>query len=317
MKILVTGCAGFIGSNLVANLIRLGYKVTGIDNLRTGNIKFLNDVKNKLNFKFIKCDLLDFENILTYFKEIDIVFHLAANADVKDGMKNTKIDIEQNIIATSNVLDAIKMNNIKKLVFSSTGAIYGDAEIVPTPENFHFPIQTSLYGTSKVAAEGLITSYAEAYDLQVWIFRFVSVLGPCYSHGHVFDFVKALNFDNTSLDVLGDGNQKKSYMHVDDCINGVMHGIEHSNEKVNIFNLGSEQSCTVKDSINWIIEELGVDPKVHFKGGKKGWPGDNPNLILDINKIKKIGWTPKYKIEDGIKETVKYMKNNPWLFKIK
>lgn len=317
MKALVTGCAGFIGSNLVRKLLRLNFFVLGIDNFSTGKREFIKSIETNKNFKFIKGDLLDLDNILTYFKDVDIVFHFAANADVKDGMKNTKIDIEQNIIATSNVLNAIKINNIKKVVFSSTGAVYGEAEIIPTPENFDFPIQTSLYGTSKVAAEGLITSYAEAYDLQAWIFRFVSVLGPHYSHGHVFDFVKALNLDSTSLDVLGDGNQKKSYIHVNDCINGLIHGIEHSKEKINIFNLGSEQSCTVKNSINWIIEQLGVEPKVHFKGGKKGWPGDNPNLILDINKIKKLGWAPKYKIEDGIKDTVNYIKNNPWLFKIK
>ena len=317
MRALVTGCAGFIGSNLVEKLLKLKFFVLGIDNFSTGQREFIKSLEKNKNFKFIKCDLLDLDNILTYFKDVDIVFHFAANADVKDGMKNTKIDIEQNIIATSNVLDAIKINNIKKVVFSSTGAVYGEAEIVPTPENSDFPIQTSLYGTSKAAAEGLITSYAEAYDLQAWIFRFVSVLGPHYSHGHVYDFVKALNFDNTSLNVLGDGNQKKSYIHVDDCINGVMHGIENSNEKINIFNLGSEQSCTVKNSINWITDQLGVDPRINFKGGKKGWPGDNPNLVLDINKIKKLGWAPKYKIEDGIKDTVDYMKNNPWIFKIK
>ena len=190
-KILITGCAGFIGSHLVDFFLKKKFQIIGIDNLSTGNIKFLNKALKKKDFKFYKKDLLK-DNISKYFKNIDTVYHLAANADVRFGLKHTKKDINQNIIVTYKILEAMRKNNVKKIMFSSTGSVYGESKQIPTNENAPFPTQTSLYGASKISAEGIISAYCEGFNLKSYIFRFVSILGPRYSHGHVFDFVKQL-----------------------------------------------------------------------------------------------------------------------------
>lgn len=314
-NLIVTGCAGFIGSNLVDKLLLYGNKVTGIDNLSTGQKKFLiNALKNK-NFRFINCDLLNLAKIKKIFKKTEIVYHLAANANVKYGYKNTYKDLEQNLIATYNVLEAMRANNIKKIVFCSTGSIYGEPKNFPTPEDDHLPIQTSFYGASKLAGEALIQAYCEAFAFKNWTFRFVSILGNRYTHGHVYDFCKQLFKNPHILKVLGDGNQKKSYLHVSDCIDAIMIALKKTNNKTNIFNLGTNEYCSVKQSISVITKELKLRPKIFYSGGKRGWIGDSPFIFLNINKIRSLGWRPKFTIRKSILETVNYLKRNKWVYK--
>ena len=313
-KIIVTGCCGFIGSNLVDKLLKENQKVVGIDNLTTGQTKFLKtSIKNK-NFKFIKCDLLNVKKINKIFKDADFVYHLAANADVRYGYKNPYKDLEQNTVVTFKVLEAMRKNKVKKIAFCSTGSIYGEPKVFPTPENVNFPIQTSFYGSSKLAGESLIQSYCEAYGFKSWIFRFVSILGKRYTHGHVYDFCKQLFKNKKKLKVLGNGLQKKSYLHVDDCIRGMMLATKKSQNKVNIFNLGTNEYLTVKQSIKIICKELNAKPKIYYSGGKRGWIGDSPFIYLNIKKIKSLGWLPKFTIQNSIKQTVIYLKNNKWVF---
>ena len=315
-KVIITGCAGFIGSSLVDFLIKKNFQVIGLDNLSTGNIKFLNKALKKKNFKFYKKDLLK-DDISKYFKNISTVYHLAANADVRFGLKHTKKDINQNIIVTYRILEAMRKNNVKRIMFSSTGSVYGESKQIPTNENAPFPIQTSLYGASKISAEGIIAAYCEGFNFQSYIFRFVSILGPRYSHGHVFDFAKQLKKKSTTLYVLGDGNQKKSYLNIFDCINAIYKSMNYFNEKINIINLGTNKYLTVKESIKVICKTLKVSPKLIFAGGKRGWIGDNPLIFLNTKKVKKTGWKPKYTIRKSIEITTNYLLKNQWLLQRK
>ena len=310
----VTGCAGFIGSNLVDRLLANGHQVTGIDNFSTGQRQFLDSVLVHPNFRLIQGDLLNLDALRLAFTGCEAVFHLAANADVRFGTDYPRKDLEQNTIATYNVLEAMRANGIKKIVFSSTGSVYGEAPVVPTPEDGPFPIQTSLYGASKVAGEGLIAAYCEGFGFQSWIFRFVSILGERYTHGHVFDFYQKLKADPTRLSVLGNGKQRKSYLYVQDCIDAILLAMDKANDKVNIFNLGVDGYCEVNDSIAWICEELGVKPKLEYSGGDRGWIGDNPFIFLDTKKIQSLGWKPQWGIKDGVVKTVEYLRANEWVF---
>ena len=244
-----------------------------------------------------------------------MIFHLAANADVRYGYKNPFRDLEQNTITTYNVLEAMKKNNINKIVFCSTGSVYGEPKNFPTPENDNFPIQTSFYGASKVAGETFIQAYCEAFNFKSWIFRFVSILGNRYTHGHVYDFCNQLFKNSSYLKVLGDGNQKKSYLHVDDCIKAIFIGVKKSKKKINIFNLGTNEYINVKQSINIICNQLQVKPKVSFYGGKRGWIGDSPFIFLNNKKIRSLGWKPKFTIKESIEQTVRFLKKEKWVFK--
>ena len=310
---LVTGCAGFIGSNLVDRLLSLNHKVIGIDNYSTGRPEFLDRAFTNKQFNFIELDLKNLADLKSSFKGVDVVYHLAANADVRFGLSHPYKDLEQNTINTFHVLEAMRENKVKKIVFSSTGSVYGEAKVIPTPEEAPFPIQTSLYGASKAAGEGLISAYCEGYGMQAWIYRFVSILGERYTHGHVFDFYQKLIDDPTTLNVLGDGTQRKSYLYVQDCIDAILLGRIKANNKVNIFNLGVNGYCTVNDSIGWICTELGVSPKILYSGGNKGWVGDNPFIYLDTQAINSYGWSPKLSIKDGVVKTLHFLKQNLWL----
>jgi UDP-glucose 4-epimerase len=313
-KALVTGCAGFIGSNLTDSLLASGMKVVGVDNLSTGKIEFLDNALRDPNFRFHNYDLTIEKVLVPLLKDVDIVYHLAANADVRFGADQPRKDLEQNTIVTHNVLEAMRISDVNRVAFSSTGSIYGETLISPTPENAPFPIQTSLYGASKLACEGLIQAYCETFRMQAWIFRFVSILGPRYSHGHVFDFCKQLIQDPSYLNVLGDGHQRKSYLHVSDCISAMEVAIKSSDDRVNVFNLGVDGTCEVRDSVNWIVAKLGLDPIVHFGAETRGWIGDNPLIHLATDKIESLGWKSKYSIKEGIESTVAYLIQNEWLF---
>ena len=313
-KYIVTGCAGFIGSNLVDRLLANGHHVTGIDNFSTGQRRFLDGALAHPKFRLIEVDLLELDALKQAFACGEAVFHLAANADVRFGTDHPRKDLEQNTIATYNVLEAMRANGIKKIAFSSTGSVYGEAPVVPTPEDGPFPIQTSLYGASKAAGEGLIAAYCEGFGFQSWIFRFVSILGERYTHGHVFDFYQKLKADPTCLPVLGNGKQRKSYLYVQDCIDAILLAMEKATERVNIFNLGVDSYCEVNDSIGWICKELGVHPTLEYSGGDRGWIGDNPFIFLDTKKIQSLGWKPKFGIREGVVKTVEYLRANEWVF---
>ena len=290
------------------------YHVIGIDNLSSGQSNFLSKALLSPNFSFHNIDLLDIEKCSGKFQNIDIVFHFAANADVRFGTLYPKRDLEQNTLATFNVLECMRLNDVKKIVFSSTGSIYGDNQIIPTPEDA-FSIQTSLYGASKQACEGLISAYCEGFGMQGYIFRFVSILGERYTHGHVFDFCKSLINNNSELQVLGNGLQRKSYLYIQDCINAIFVALNKSSNKVNFFNLGNDEYCEVNNSIEWICNKLNVSPKLKYTGGDRGWVGDSPFIFLDTKKIKALGWKPEFTIKQGIEKTVDFIISNKWIFK--
>jgi UDP-glucose 4-epimerase len=314
MRVLVTGAAGFIGSNLVDALLARGDDVVGFDNFVTGFREFLREAESHSRFRIVEGDVLDLNALTIACKGADLVIHLQANADVRFGPEHPDRDLRQNVIATHNVLEAMRLNNVKRIAFSSTGSVYGEARQIPTREDCPFPIQTSLYGASKLAAEGLIQAYAESFGFVADIFRFVSILGPRYTHGHVFDFIRSLEADPSRLHILGDGQQRKSYLHVEDCIAAIKIAIDHVHDRTEIYNLGHPTYCQVTDSAGWICEVLGASPVFSFAGGERGWIGDNPFIHLDISRIASLGWAPRHSIADSIKATAEWLVANPWVF---
>jgi UDP-glucose 4-epimerase len=314
MHVFVTGGAGFIGSTLVDRLLARGDRVTTYDNFSTGAPEFLVEARNNAAFTLVEGNLLAVDTLRAAMKGCDFVYHLAANADVRFGTEHPSTDLEQNTVATFNVLEAMRANGIRKIAFSSTGSIYGEAKLVPTPEDAPFPVQTSLYGASKLACEGLIAAYCEGFGLKSWLFRFVSVLGERYTHGHVFDFYQKLLADPSRLPVLGNGRQRKSYMYVQDCIDAMFLAVERAHDKVNIFNLGTDGYVEVKDSIAWITASLGLSPQLEYSGGERGWIGDNPLIYLETAKIRQLGWQPKLTIEQGIRRTIDWLVANRWVY---
>lgn len=311
---MITGCAGFIGSSVVDRMLSLGHQVVGVDNFSTGQRRFLSTALKSDKFRLVEADLLDEVAMKSAFAGCDVVYHFAANADVRFGTHHPRRDLEQNTIATYNVLEAMRANGIKKIAFSSTGSVYGEALVVPTPEDGPFPVQTSLYGASKAAGEGLISAYCEGFGFQACIFRFVSILGERYTHGHVFDFYQKLKADPSRLPVLGNGKQRKSYLYVQDCIDAMLLAMDKAPGKVNIFNLGVDGYCELNDSIGWICKELGVQPQLEYSGGDRGWIGDNPFIFLDTKRIQSLGWKPKFGIREGVIKTVQYLRENEWVF---
>jgi UDP-glucose 4-epimerase len=310
LRVFVTGGAGFIGSHMVDRLLAAGHSVVGFDNMSTGQRRFLAGALGHPQFSFHQADLLDRTSLAQAMEGAELVVHFAANADVRFGTEHPRKDLDQNTIATWNVLEAMREQGSKRIVFSSTGSVYGEPDIFPTPETCPFPIQTSLYGASKLAAEGLIQAYCEGFGLQGYIFRFVSILGERYSHGHVFDFYQQLAEHPEHLHVLGNGQQRKSYLYVQDCIDGILAAIERANDKVNIFNLGTDEYCKVNDSIGWICEHLGLRPKFTYSGGERGWVGDSPFILLDCSRIRALGWRPRLTIKQAVLATIEYVSAN-------
>ena len=317
MQFFITGCAGFIGSNLTDRLLSDGHSVIGYDNFSTGQRAFLDSAQKSSHFSLVQGDTLDLSTLTPAMHGCDFVFHFAANADVRFGTDHPRRDLEQNTIATYNVLESMRANGIKRIAFSSTGSVYGEAAVIPTPEDAPFPIQTSLYAASKLAGESLISAYCEGFGFQSWIFRFVSILGKRYTHGHVFDFYKQLKDDPTQLRVLGNGKQRKSYLHIEDCLDAMLIAMGKANERVNIFNLGVDGYCEVNDSIGWISKTLGVTPTLNYTGGERGWIGDNPFIFLETKKIRLLGWVPKHSIAEGVVKTVEFLRNNEWVFGVR
>ncbi|HEY1786896.1 MAG TPA: NAD-dependent epimerase/dehydratase family protein [Verrucomicrobiae bacterium] len=317
-KIFITGAAGFIGSNLVDRLLRDGRTVVGYDNFSTGQRNFLAGALTDPRFKLVEGDNLDLAALTKAMAGCDTVFHLAANADVRFGLEHPKKDLEQNTIATFNVLEAMRSAGVKRIAFSSTGSVYGEAAQIPTPEDTNFPVQTSLYAASKVAGESLISSYCEGFKFEGYIFRFVSILGERYTHGHVFDFYKQLLEHPGKLKVLGDGLQRKSYLYVQDCVDAMLHVMTNgtalkAKHNVEIYNLGTDEFVQVNDSIGYLCGALSLKPELEYSGGKRGWVGDNPFIFLDTKKIRATGWKTSLTIEQGIIRTLQWLQQNQWV----
>ena len=308
MRILVTGGAGFIGSHIVDRLISSGNEVIVYDNLSSGKLEFLEHHMRNKNFKFVKEDLLNFEALKREMKDVDLVYHVAANPDVKIGARDTRIHLEQNVIATHNLLEAMRLNDISDIVFTSTSTVYGEAKKIPTPEDYGPLIPISLYGASKLAAESLIMAYAHTFGMNTVIYRFANIVGPRSTHGVIYDFIMKLKNNPRELEILGDGTQKKSYLYIEDCVDAIIYGYEHRKEDVEIFNIGSEDWIDVKKIADIVVEEMGLENvKYRFTGGKRGWKGDVPKMLLSIEKIKSYGWKPKYSSEESVRLTARHL----------
>jgi UDP-glucose 4-epimerase len=313
VRALVTGAAGFIGSTLVDRLLEDEHEVVAFDNFSTGQEEFVASALRNPRYRLVRGDLLDLDALRAAMAGTEVVFHLAANADVRFGTDHPRRDLEQNTIATWNVLETMRAQGVGRMVFSSTGSVYGEALVIPTPEDCPFPVQTSLYGASKLAAEGLIEAYCEGFGITACIFRFVSIMGERYTHGHVFDFYRQLLEHPGELRVLGNGEQRKSYLYVQDCIDAILLALAQAARPVSVFNLGTDEYCQVNQSIQWISEHLGLHPKLHYSGGDRGWIGDNPFIFLDCSRIRALGWQPRLTIQQAVVRTVEFLKSNQQL----
>ncbi len=315
-KFLVTGGSGFIGSNFCDEALKRGHQVLVYDNFETGQKFFLTDALKSSKFQLVEGDIRELESIKRIAMEFkpDWVIHLAANADVRQGLDRPRRDLDYNTIGTWNVTEAARLSGCKNIFFSSTGSVYGEPEIFPTPETCPFPEQTSLYGASKCAGEAILSAYAHGYGMNCVVFRFVSILGPRYTHGHIFDFIKSLGKDSSQLKILGNGKQLKSYLHIYDLMNGIWKVIESTPKSFQVFNIGHEDALTVDRSISYIVDELKVKPQYIYTGGERGWIGDSPRIQLDCARLKKLGWNTEYNLETGVRDTVRYLQKNAFLF---
>ncbi|MEP6892135.1 MAG: NAD-dependent epimerase/dehydratase family protein [Gaiellaceae bacterium] len=311
----VTGGGGFIGSTLADSLAADGIEVVVVDDFRTGRREFVADLLERPGTRLVEGDVLDQSLLEEAFEGCDWVFHLQASADVRFGLDHPRRDLEQNVVATSTVLEAMRAVGVSSVAFSSTGSIYGEPDVFPTPEDAPFPMQTSLYGASKLAAEGLLSAYAHGFSFTSVIFRFVSILGERYTHGHVYDFYRALKNDPSLLLVLGDGRQEKSYLYVQDCVAAMRLAVAtHHGEtgSTQVYNLGTDETLVVDDSVDLITRHLGVSPTIEHAGGKRGWAGDSPLIHLDCSRIRALGWKPEVSVEDAIVRTLDWFETNPY-----
>lgn len=313
----ITGGAGFIGSNLADRLSAQGVEVVIVDDFRAGRREFVADVLSDGRARLVEGDVLDTAVLEDAMEGCDWVFHLQANADVRKGLEHPRRDLRQNTIATSNVLEAMRARDVKRIAFASTGSVYGEPAVFPTPEDAPFPIQTSLYAASKLAGEGLIAAYAAGYGFTGLICRFVSILGERYTHGHVFDFYCALKRDPEHLRVLGDGRQEKSYLYIGDCLSAILTAAErhHSEPGAHIYNLGVEETLLVDDSVRIITEHLSLSPQIEHTGGRRGWTGDSPLIHLDVGRVRGLGWRPRLTIGEAVVRTLEWLDANEYAWR--
>lgn len=317
-RVCITGGAGFIGSTLADRLRADGVEVSIVDDFRTGRREFVTDLLQDPHVTMHEGDVLDGVLLRRAFEGCDWIFHLQANADVRRGLERPRQDLEQNTIATATVLEAMRATNVSRIAFSSSGSVYGEPEVFPTPEDAPFPLQTSLYGASKLAGEGMIGAYAHGFGFAGLAFRFVSILGERYTHGHVYDFYCALKRDPSRLRVLGNGRQEKSYLYVQDCVAAILTATaahEHRQGELGVYNLGSDETVVVDDSIAVICEEMGVEPALEYSGGTRGWAGDSPLIQLDCGRIRSLGWAPTLTIHESIKRTLDWLNANPYAWR--
>ena len=308
--ILVTGGAGFIGSSLVPVLLDKGYRLIVIDHLSTGKKENITLFNSNTNFKFIELDLLDVGKLKQVVNECDLIYHLAANVEVRKGELDTEIDFLNNIVATRNLLESMRTSDkCKKIIFTSSSVVYGEPITIPTPEDYGPLSPISLYGASKLACEALISGYVGMFGINAIIFRLANIVGPSSDHGVIFDLIKKLKKpDNKYLEVLGDGTQKKSYLYIDDCIDALVLGLNEIASGTKIFNVGSEDQVDTNTIARIILDELGLNREIKYVTKEKdgrGWLGDIKNMLLSTEKIKKIGWKINYSSKESVSRTVK------------
>ncbi len=303
MKIVVTGGAGFIGSHVVDRLVAENHEVVVLDNLSSGNEAFIAPHRGKENFRFHKVDIVH-DDVTGFFDGVDEVWHLAANPEVRLGAENTRIHLEQNVIATYNVLEAMRLNEVRRMLFTSTSTVYGEADQLPTPEEYP-TIPISLYGASKLACEAFIASYCHTFEMQAWIYRFANVIGTRSTHGVIYDFINKIRNNPAELEILGDGSQTKSYIYVSDCIEAMLMGLQAVDKsRVRIFNIGTNDMTTVTSIATLVSEAMHASPEFKFTGGKRGWKGDVPVMLLDASKLSNFGWKQKYTSEEAVKKAI-------------
>jgi len=303
MRYFVTGGPGSIGSHLVDRLVNMG-AVTVYDNLSSGRREFIEHHRD--DFQFIQADLLDLDTLARVMKDHNCVFHMAANPEARAGIEDTDLDLKQGTIATYNVLEAMRLDEIKKIVFASSSTVYGETPIKPIPEDYGPLHPISLYGASKLACEGLITAFCHLFNMQAWIFRFANVVGVRATHGVIFDFINKLRQNPKELEILGDGAQEKPYIHVEDCVDGILHGFQHATSQINVFNLGCSFTTKVSAIAQMVVKEMGLqDVKFKYTGGNRGWPGDVPQVRLDITNMERLGWKPKYSSDDALRKAIR------------
>ena len=301
-KHFITGGAGFIGSHLVDRLMEENSRVTIYDNLVSGRREWIEHHLGKENFHFIQADLLNSDTLTQTMKGHEVVWHLGANTDIPAGNRITDLDLNNGTIATRNVLEAMRQNNIDKIIFASTACVYGDVPLVPLDETFGplFPI--NLYGAAKLACEGLLTAYSHLFGIKVWMFRFGNVVGDRMGHGVIFDFIHKLKQNPEELEILGDGNQEKNFFLVEDCIDGMLFASRNSSKQYDVFNLGCNSTVKVSVIAEIVVEEMGLkDVKLKYTGGKRGWPGDAPYVMFDTTKMERLGWKAKYTSEEAVR----------------
>ena len=306
MNILVTGAAGFIASNLIPRLLERGDNVAGVDNFFLGKRAY---VVSHPNFAFHEFDLLDLDRLVALMTEFrpDRIWHLAANSDISYGTKYTDFDLKGGTLVTYNVLEAMRRMGVKEIVFSSSGAVYGEPSVMPTPENYGPILPISLYAASKAACETLITAFTHNYDFRSWIFRFGNIVGPNPTHGVIHDFVLRLREERSRLTVLGDGTQAKPYVYVADCLDGMEFGVAHAKEHVNVYNLAVDDQTSVRQITDWTIEAMGIAPDaidVQYGEGPRGWRGDVPQVKLDTSRMTALGWRPKLSSHEAVRRTI-------------
>ncbi|NLI73674.1 MAG: NAD-dependent epimerase/dehydratase family protein [Euryarchaeota archaeon] len=305
--ILVTGCAGFIASHLVEELLKRDNRVVGIDNLSAGKREFMKGILSDPNFHFIEDDLLTMD-LTSSLKDVDILCHFAANPDVRLGASDTKVHFDQNIIVTYRLLEAGRENGVRDILFPSTSTVYGETEVIPTPEDYGPLLPISVYGASKLACEALIASYCHSFQQNAVMYRFANVVGPRSTHNVLHDFIRKLRENSSSLEILGaEPGTSKSYVHVSDCVNGMIAGAEATKEQVEIFNIGSLDWMTVKDIADIVTEEMNLEPEYQWTGGVRGgrgWVGDVKKMRLSIDKLTSIGWVPEMNSREAIRRAV-------------
>jgi len=313
MRAFVSGGAGFIGSHLVDRLIADANDVTVYDNLSSGKKQFISQHFNNPRFKFLIGDLLNPELLRKSMEGHDVVFQLAANPQAIEGVSKTRLDLEQNTIATYNVLESMRINSIRKVVFTSSGTVYGNTPFIPIREDYGPMLPISLYGASKLACEGLVSAFSDLFSIQGWIFRFGNIVGPRATHGVIFDLINKLKENSATLQVLGDGNQTKPYVYIDDCIDGLLFGFKAAKDKINVFNLAVSTVTSVREIVRILLEKTGhKETNVRYTQGEKGWPGDVPRVRLSTSKLEELGWKAKYTSHEAVAKTVDNLIHELW-----
>ena len=292
MRALVTGGAGFIGSHLIDRLVARGDDVVVIDNLSSGDVGFIQPHIDNGRVRLVEGDICNPADVgRAMAMEIDCVFHLAANPDIRLGTRITDTDLQQGTVATYNILEAMRLNDVDRIVFASSSVVYGEDAPLPTPEDHGPCMPISLYGASKQAGEGLISCWVGTFGLQAWIFRFANIIGARGTHGVIFDFIHKLKNDPTRLEVLGNGLQEKSYMEVGDCVDAMLHVMSNAHQPLNLFNLGSHDTASVRRIAEIVVEVTGcADARIEYTGGDRGWAGDIPRARLGIDKMLQTGF---------------------------